>query len=235
MCSYQAHQCQSSSRGRESGETLHWALQEAEVWHSLILDNQLFLEISPEMFLERRGSRVGEGGGHSTIRVRSGHTVLSSDHSISRLMNLNLEELQGFQSQNSERRQELIYSFMEEVDLIIFHLDEQEVVRWLETLQQTVISNCLFSNILRNISDTFAKIAGFSVDTFQVNNFLFSTETSVFRSSAFWRTIPEGGKPSVGWAILQSYRADLQRLPHISHQFSRQVRERKELVDAGLY
>ena len=81
------------------------------------------------MFLERRGSRAGEGGGHSTFRVRSGHTVLSSDHSISRLMNLNLEELQGFQSQNSERRQELIYSFMEEVDLIIFHLDEQEVVR----------------------------------------------------------------------------------------------------------
>ena len=95
----------------------------------MVLDNQLFLEISPEMFVERRGERAGESGGHITIGVRLGQIVLSSDDSTSRLMNSNLEELQSFQSQNSERRQELIYSFMEEVDLIIFHLDEQEVVR----------------------------------------------------------------------------------------------------------
>ena len=44
-------------------------------------------------------------------------------------MNLKQDVLHCFQSQEFEKREELIYSFMEELDLIIFHIEEQEVVR----------------------------------------------------------------------------------------------------------
>jgi len=76
---------------------------------------------------------------------RAGTVVLSE------LMNSNQELLQCFQVLQDERREEIISILMEDIDSIIFHLEEQDTI----------------SNILHKIWGNFQKIAGFSGETFE--------------------------------------------------------------------
>ena len=72
---------------------------------------------------------MGLWGSNCFFLLASQLVVNINDDDYCRLMNLNLADLQCFQCQDLERREELIINLLEELDLIIFHLEEQEVVR----------------------------------------------------------------------------------------------------------
>ena len=44
-------------------------------------------------------------------------------------MNLNQDLLESFQILQEERREEIISIMMEDIDLIIFHLEEQDIIK----------------------------------------------------------------------------------------------------------
>ena len=44
-------------------------------------------------------------------------------------MNLNQDLLESFQVLQEERREEIISIMMEDIDLIIFHLEEQDIIK----------------------------------------------------------------------------------------------------------
>ena len=44
-------------------------------------------------------------------------------------MNLNQDLLESFQILQEERREEIISITMEDIDLIIFHLEEQDIIK----------------------------------------------------------------------------------------------------------
>ena len=44
-------------------------------------------------------------------------------------MNLNQDLLESFQVLQDERREEIISIMMEDIDLIIFHLEEQDIIK----------------------------------------------------------------------------------------------------------
>ena len=46
-----------------------------------------------------------------------------------RLVNSNQERLKFFQELQDERREEIISIMMEDIDLIVFHLEEQDTIR----------------------------------------------------------------------------------------------------------
>ena len=44
-------------------------------------------------------------------------------------MNLNQDLLESFQVLQDERREEIISIMMEDIDLIVFHLEEQDIIK----------------------------------------------------------------------------------------------------------
>ena len=44
-------------------------------------------------------------------------------------MDLNHEDLKCFQAQAYEVKDQMIFNLMEEIDLVIFHIDDQDVIR----------------------------------------------------------------------------------------------------------
>ena len=104
-------------------------------------------------------------------------------------MNLNEAALKCLQDLHFERREEIISIMMEDIDLIVFHIEEQDMIRsyWGEKKPKIIIV-FYFSNILHKIFENFQKIAGFSVETFEVRYLIFilgNDLRAVYNISAF--------------------------------------------------
>ena len=118
-----------------------------------------------------------------------------------RLVNSNQERLKFFQELQDERREEIISIMMEDIDLIVFHIEEQDMIRsYWGKKQPKIIIVFYFSNILHKIFENFQKIAGFSVETFEVRYSIFilgNNLRAVYNISAFPSTISDRCQPSI--------------------------------------